>query len=326
MIHFVATRPHRYTLRRLLRGELGSVRFRHRFWSYERLINTVTLPTGTWIFLDIERLTDHESFIAGAIATRLESSGAKVLNHPAHVLDRYGLQRALYRRGINTFETFRADEHRYPNQWPVFVRPASDHKEHDGELLYDADQLDSALYAWQRAGVPLRCLLIIEYCGEPATDGLWRKYSAYRVGDELIPHHIVKQNGWVAKFGDFGGTPGKALMQAVREEEYGYVYGPDDRYLVRHAFDAGHIEFGRIDHGVVDGRAEVYEINTNPMIGDFSDNTDLYPELPRQPMVAYANGRILNALKHLDTKGPGRVSVRDLNFRRSIPFLRKKRR
>lgn len=305
-------------------GKLGKLDFSFRHWSYERLFHAWSAPVATWIFQDIERLSDHESRQAARIAQRLLDVGAEVHNHPAYCLERYGLQRALHAAGINSFETIRADERRMPQVWPVFIRPASDHREPDGTLLTDQAELEAALRDWQSQGFALRSLLIIQYRGAPGSDGLWRKYATYRVGDQLIPQHMVRQNSWVAKYGKFE-MPTAAHFRALRQEEQDFVRDIDGAENLKPAFDAGHITFGRADYGVVDGRNEIYEINTNPAIGDFQGVAESFPELPRQPIIASANQRILRALSALSIPKSGTIPLRDINFRRSIPLFPKRR-
>lgn len=324
MINFVTTRAHRYTLKKFRDGKLGTVQFPFRHWSYERLFWASRVPVATWIFQDIERLSDHESRRAASIAQRLIDNRASVHNHPAYSLDRYGLQRALHAAGINSFETFRAHEKRTPQAWPVFVRPASDHRVLDGTLLNDAMELEGALARWQKQGFALKSLLIIGYRGEPDADGLWRKYSVYRVGKHIIPHHMMRQTSWMVKYGNFGVIT-EAHRWALRKEEDTFVRGGQDPMELMEAFKAGGITFGRADYGIVQGRREIYEINTNPMIGNFSEAVEKVPELPRQAIVAHANQRILNALNDLSVPKTGSVSTRDINFRRSVPLFPRRR-
>src|SRR5690554_526074 len=127
MIHFVATRDHRYTLRGLRKRSFGQADFRYRLLSYETVLRARNLPGGVWVFLDIERLSDAERRRMALIASRLEQVGARVLNHPLRAAGRYALQRRLHAAGINDFQTFRVEERRLPQRWPVFVRFENDH-------------------------------------------------------------------------------------------------------------------------------------------------------------------------------------------------------
>src|SRR5690606_15705920 len=102
--------------------------------------------------------------------------------------------RRLYAAGINDFETLRVEERRMPQRWPVFVRFENDHHSPDARLLEGPEQLRAVLDEYRARGVPESSLLIVEYRGAPGEDGQWRKYSAYRVGEHIVHHHIVRQN------------------------------------------------------------------------------------------------------------------------------------
>lgn len=325
MIHFVATRDHRYTLRGLRKRSFGHADFSHRLISYESVLRARSLPGGTWIFLDIERLSDAERRRVSLIACRLEQAGARVLNHPLRAAGRYALQRRLHAAGINDFETFRAEERRLPQRWPVFVRFENDHHSPDARLLQDYAHLQAVLDEYLARGIPESSLLIVEYRGEPGDDGLWRKCAAYRVGDAIIHHHIVRQDSWVAKYGNRDGIRGDAHWRRLRAEERDFVFAEGDPLGLMAAFEAGGIEFGRADFGIVDGKVQIYEINTNPTLGVAPRENDPFPEMPRAPLMEHANARILAALGALEGAGGASVRVADLNYIRSLPWRPAKR-
>ena len=325
MIHFVATRDHCYTLNALREGRLGQAGFRYRLHTYEALLRARSLPGGTWIFLDIERLSDAERRRLSIIASRLEAAGLRVLNHPQRAAGRYALQRRLYAAGINDFETLRVEERRMPQRWPVFVRFENDHHSPDARLLEGPEQLKAVLDEYRARGVPESSLLIVEYRGAPGEDGLWRKYSAYRVGDCVIHHHMVRQDSWVAKYGNPAAIRGDDLWRELRIEERDFIDVHGDPLNLMAAFEAGGIEYGRMDFGIVEGRVKVYEINTNPTLGSSSVEDDPFPELPRAPFIAQANTRILEALKAQDGGAGSSIRVADLNYIRCLPWRPAKR-
>lgn len=325
MIHFVATRDHRYTLRALREGRLGQAGFRYRLHTYEALLRARSLPGGTWIFLDIERLSDAERRRVSVIACRLEAAGLRVLNHPLRAAGRYALQRRLYAARINDFETLRVEERRMPLRWPVFVRFENDHHSPDARLLEGPEQLKAVLDEYRARGVPESSLLIVEYRGASGEDGLWRKYSAYRVGEHIIHHHMVRQDTWVAKYGNPAAVKGDDHWRQLRVEERDFVQAAGDPLGLMAAFEAGGIDYGRADFGIVDGRVKVYEINTNPTLGSSSAEDDPFLEIPRAPLIALANLRILDALRVLDSHADSRVRVAEVNFIRALPWRPAKR-
>jgi len=325
MINFVVTCDHRYTLKKMFDGALGRLGFKHKLWSYESLLKSRSAKTGTWIFQDIERLTFAERMRVSQIAARLEAQGAKVLNHPARAAARYELQRKLFNAGINRFQTYRADEHRIPQQWPVFIRYENNHRSPNSKLLHSPDELKNALELYAAEAVPLSALLIVEYCGEQKHDGLWWKYSAFRVGNEIIHHHIVREDNWVAKYGNPEMQFDDDAWLRMRTDEKNFVDQVNDPMRLMAAFELGGLEFGRMDFGIVDGLPQVYEINTNPTMGAVDASKEKFTAFPREPIIRLANQRIIDALQRIDSAGGKKVNIADINFISSLPWRPRKR-
>lgn len=313
MINFVVTLDHRYPMERMLGGEYGVLPFEWRQVNYGNLFEAGEIDSGTWIFQDIERLVEWERLRAARIATELEKSGARVLNHPVRACGRYELQRRLFTQGINRFQTFRGDEMRMPTSWPVFIRFEHDHKSPNPTLFYNPEQLNAALAAMVSQSIPLGALLIVEYCGEQGADGLWRKYAAYRVGDEIIHHHLVREDSWVAKNGNPDLQFDEDAWRALRTEERDYVESEGDPHQLMRSFHIGSLEFGRMDYNLVGGEPQIYEINTNPVIGEARPEGDKVPDVPRDKLHRRANHKIIEALRRLDSAPGARVRIGDIN-------------
>lgn len=153
MIRFITTRGHGYTLEKLA-GTLGS---RHcEVWHYDRLLRSKSLPGGTWIFTDHERLAPFELRLVARIAERLIAGGAAIMNHPARVRGRAEMLGALQREGINSFGVWHAEEVPKPGGFPVFIRHEFDHHAPRPELVGSQQELDRELDRLVTAGAPLR--------------------------------------------------------------------------------------------------------------------------------------------------------------------------
>lgn len=326
MINFVVTKDHRYPMKKMLDGKLGKLPFDWKQWSYEDLLRTRKINNSTWIFQDIERLTDSERIRVSSIAARLELNGARIINHPVHATSRYALLRRLFEAGINDFQVYRADEYRTPNRWPVFIRFEANHRSPNPQLIYSKDELTITLQKYLDSATPLSSLLIVEYCGEPGKHNLWCKFSAYRVGNEIIHHHIVRQDSWVAKYGNPNLNFNDETWLAFRtEEEQFVVHDKNDPLNLLHMFNLANIEFGRADFSFVGGKTQIYEINTNPTIGVVDSAVERFQTLPREPILRYANNRIVDALLELDTLITSNVSIADINYIKSLPWRPAKR-
>ena len=137
-----------------------------------------------YIFTDMDRLTPYElRVVAEAYAVLATDGRCCVLNNPARVMSRYELLRSLREEGINEFDVIRADERRWPEQYPVFLRHEQDHgRPLSTDLLHNREDLASALKNARAAGISPRGLLIVGYAGE-AFDGPWfRKFNTFCVG------------------------------------------------------------------------------------------------------------------------------------------------
>jgi hypothetical protein len=305
MLNFVTAAGHGATLRHLVK----SLKTPARRWSYEQVIRRASLPRGTWIFTDHERLSGFELSVAGELAEELRRGGCRVLNHPAGVQTRIALLERMADAGINRFRAYRADEKARPTRYPVFLRREYDHLRDGRELIADAAELEATLAALREEGASLVGRLIVEYAGEEAAPGIWYRGSAYRAGDAIVAHHLALDDKWLVKDG----------YDAARLESY-----PDrDRFIalerafvaenqyadvLRQAFDLAGLDYGRADFGFAEGQLQVWEINSNPTHGEQA--TVFGGAHPgRLPTVRMAEERLHTALGALDTAGEGSVPI-----------------
>lgn len=306
MINFVTTRSHGYTVRHLV-NQLGNA----RRWSYERLFRQKELQSGTWVFTDHERLSNFEIALAAKVANRLERGGARVLNHPAHVLGRHDLLKALNAAGINRFSAWRCESRPRPNSFPVFIRNEFDHLSADLELIADQPALDATLSRMRENGIPLAGKLVIEYAGQEVSPGVWQRFATYRVGHRLIAHHNVVDFRWAAKdVQDKQRLLAHPMFETFLENERRFVEGNMHEGVLRQAFDLAGIDYGRADFSLVDGRPQIFEINTNPAHG--SHNT-IYRETHPQRVETQrlAEDRLYAALRDANLPAGARIALDD---------------
>jgi hypothetical protein len=259
LIFFVTTAAHSYTVRRVARFP-GAPRIRS--YSYDRLLRARRLPKGTWIFTDFDRLSSWELELAARAYRSLKTAGMIVLNDPAVACQRLTLLRRLKERGFNQFGVWSVEAGEWPDRYPVFLRARSAHRGSFTDLLDGRPALEAAITERIGRGVPRQELIAIEYCAEPTQAGVFRKLATYRVGEIMVPSLCVHQSSWIAKDGEVG-----IAGQDLYEDECRIV--AEERHCadLRPAFDIAEIEFGRADFGIVGGRPQVYEINTNPTVG-----------------------------------------------------------
>lgn len=310
MIVFLATGSHTYTFDALRRdGRVETL-----VLPYQQAFRARRLRRATYVFTDLDRLGFWDLELAARLYRWLSARGSRVLNDPARARQRYDLLRTLKAEGLNSFDVWRVAETTRPARFPVFLRTDSAHRGPCSDLLHDQAAVDKAVRKALSAGIPRRELLLVEYCAEPVRENLFRKHAAFRIGARIITSLGVHETAWAAKHGS-SGVAGAALY----DEEYRIVR--DNRYAdaLWPVFRAAEIAYGRADFGVVDGRVEVYEINTNPHIKRLASHA--YPV--RMEAEGLVFDGIMAALAAVDTRAGHRSKVRDVLLRQQRRFDRR---
>lgn len=294
MIRFILTADHSYTIQGLSR--MGVPLPPCEGMTYDHLFETTTVPTGSYVFCDLERLSDLELYVAAAIYAELKAKGLRVFNDPAAARMRYGLLRALLEAGLNSFDVHRAEGCPRPTRFPVFIRGESDHNQPTTSLIPDQTTLDTVLARLVAGGRPLRGLLVVEFCGEPYAPSIWRRYGAFRFGDHVHLDNVATESHWAVKVG----RPG-----LVGDE----TYAADDALIranghaetIGRAFAIAGIEYGRADFGLVGGQPQIYEINTNPHLAHVMN----HPSPIRMRTLAFARERFGRLFATMDSPDHG---------------------
>jgi hypothetical protein len=288
VIRLVMTRGHERTHGAVVRDPRAP---RIELLHYDRLFASRRLARAATIFTDLDRLAPWDLELAALVKRRLAEAGLPVLNDPARARTRFALLRALHAAGINDFNAYRLDEGLRPVRYPVFLRRAAGHGSPSSELLPDWDAVRRAIDAALEEGVPESGLLLIEYAAEPVQPGIFRKLAVSRIGPRLVPQACVHDDRWLVKYGRLG----VATPELYAEEDRLLRENPFGETLER-AFEIAGIEYGRADFGLVGGRVQVYEINTNPTLKPGQPHPD--PQRSRNLRLVWE--RHLEALRTLD--------------------------
>lgn len=273
MIIYIVTREHAGTMGNFLRLWGKGLADRIKLLPYAGLQNFRGINISAYIFSDIERLSPANTKFAAEAWEKISisDSGIHLLNHPVRSLRRYGLLRTLYERGINAFNIYRLNEGRMPDRFPVFLRGENDHLGSLSPLLDTPESLDAAI---EKIGPRRDDKVIVEFCDTSDGTGMFRKYSAYRIGDRIIPQHMMFDKQWMVK-----GPINLADEDFEISEERAYVEDNPHEAQLREIFELAGIEYGRIDYGILNGRPQVWEINTNPTV------TGNHPSAPKRRQV-----------------------------------------
>lgn len=312
MITFVMSEDHQYTIRAAL--ENGAIDRSVIILSYADFLGFPRLPVADYVFVDLERLTPAEiDASAGRLgALRRAAPGLRALNAPRPALERLAVMTALHAGGINDFRVIPADRPPGDLRYPVFLRRLDDHEGPITDLLPDAAALEAALTA---VGGNRADIALTEYVDARDALGRHQKFSYFRIGARFFPSARDLSAAWVCK-----GLVEDAATIREPEAEIAFLAGDAHEALIRPAFEMAGVEYGRADYVVIDGRAQVFEINTNPYL----DPPDFLPRDLRayseQLMTRWEEA--LAAFSAPDTAAPAWVAVE--GARREAAALRGK--
>jgi len=263
MIHvFSTTRGANDTFHPYLKDWAGDLAPKIRLHVYEKLLNEPEPTPGTYIFTDIDRLTNAQMEIVCAYADELARylPNCKILNHPSLVMNRLDLLRMLHKVGINQFNIYPIDQIPQNARYPIFLRNPNEHFGPFTDLLYNRKSVQTAYWKLLMMGINTKNIVAIEYCNTKSQDGWFRKYSAFRFAETILPAHVIFGKEWVTK--DSYKQPDKKML----DEKLTFIRTNPHSEQLKTIFETAHIDYGRIDYGLVDGEPKVWEINTNPIL------------------------------------------------------------
>ncbi len=202
MITYLVTERHAYTIQFYLKTLGKPLAGRFRVATYASLLlgeQKFEAHPGTYIFSDIERMTPMVARRAARAWNTISELGgdARILNHPTRSMRRYELLRTVYERGDNAFNVYRLVGGRRPRRWPVFIRQEHEHTKNMTPLLHTPDELDAAIAEISARGDSREDKLVVEFCDSRDDQGLFYVYSAYLIGERLIPRSLNASRSWV---------------------------------------------------------------------------------------------------------------------------------
>ena len=276
-----------------------------RLWSYGSVLKARELPVATYIFSDVERMAPQAKVLAARIWLALERSGRSVrlLNHPIRCMRRPELLRSLFERGINDFNAYPAQRPPAELRSPVFLRSAHEHTGPRSDLIHDRATLDTEIAGLEAAGMSRRDCLIVEFCDTSDADGIFRKYDAHIADGQIVPTEVYFSSRWVVKWDNNRVFDGNAPDEAsLTREMIEHVSANRHCEQLRQAIAPTHIGYGRIDYALLDGRVQIWEINTNPDLLMPAMNAPAMLESPYgREVLPRVNEAIFGFFRNLDT-------------------------
>jgi hypothetical protein len=236
---------------------------RVRLLAYDKLFADPEIPVESCILAGIDQLTPAGRRIVGRCRDAVAQARADVvlLNDPLRTLTRYQLLRTAFERGVNRFRATRATSMLPRLEFPVFVRSDREHTGSLTPLIRSRRDLAVALLRLTAHGFRMRDLLVVEYCNTVDSSGVYRKYSAFIVGDRIVPRALVQSRDWITKDND------RIITADTAAEELLYVAGNPHEAWLRNVFRMARVGYGRVDYGLLDDTPQLWEINLCPTIG-----------------------------------------------------------
>lgn len=258
MLVYFCTRAHVYPPRYYLQGWGKQLAEHFKLFCYEWLPHRPLPEADTYLFSDLERLTPQLTRVASALHEHLGQRGARLFNHPTQSLRRYDLLCALHQAGINSFRPYRMPEMARARR-PIIFRDETEHRGPMTPPLHTDAEIQKFLQ-WLRLQkeVVRNNTIAIEFI-DISEAGLFRKYSAFYLGGEVVPRNMDCSRQWLQKYPDI-------LSPDILDEERAYLQNNPHREQIAHVFRLAKLDYGRIDYGLLQGRMQVWEINTNPII------------------------------------------------------------
>jgi hypothetical protein len=262
MIFFVAPLGEAWEIEDYLKTYGKELSHRARVLTWDQIVARQELPLGSYVFLAIDQMSPTGKEIAAQCWETLSKARSDItlINYPPRVLLRYDLLQACYERKRNNFRVRRAFDFLRCQEFPVFLRRENDHQASLTGLLGTREELVRAIAKSLYVGYRLRDLIIVEFCNTADGLGMFRKYSAFIVGDRILPHTLMHSENWITK------SHGRVIDATTAREELEYVQKNPHAKWLEETFALARIRYGRIDYGLLDGKPQVWEINTNSTI------------------------------------------------------------
>lgn len=266
MIHYVCTQRHSYTLGLFLAHYAGGIAEHVRLLDHPTFFRLDRIQGGVVILTDFDRLSPEDLARAARYREFLTRPGSPVVvfNDPGATLQRFDLLRRLHDSGMNSFNVYRIDEPHPGIRFPVFIRHERGHGRILSGLLADEAALGARLseIAADPEERDATDLMIVEFANRPFADGNYRKYGAFRVGETIYPQHCFIRGTWMIR----GLPPMSEITAEGFAEHERFLRDNPHAEQLRKVFDFAGVDYGRIDYCVVEGKVQVFEINTNPTV------------------------------------------------------------
>lgn len=248
---------------------------------YDDLPGRMFLPTGTYVFSDLERLGDAGLELAAAVWHQLGDNGSsRRINDPRRVPRRQDLLSRLSDSGQNRFRVFSVSADLAPLRYPASVESIGGAGAGLRESVHDAAELRRAVWKGLLLGYPKRELLAIERHDAGDRGGVFRRYTADFIGDRVLARALRHSLNPQFKGDDL------CDRRFRREREAFLATNPHHEQLRKILRDSC-VEFGSVDYGLAGDQIQVWELRCNLYVQHLSTAlTDALEALDIPPSAA----------------------------------------
>lgn len=285
---------------------------------YEEIPRIKTLKPAIFIFSDLDRINGNKTIqhnaekLAELIEIRFDPS--LIINHPKQVLLRFDLLKTLSEKGINDYGVYPFTDDCDHIKFPVFVRRANDHKGPVTDLISDKDAYLATYSAFSTkySKNQLDQFMVIEFCDTQSQDNFFRKYSAFIFGENVMPAHVVFNRHWIAK----------ETEHPILSEINNYLQANPHGEQLQKVAKLANTQYGRIDYGILNGRIQIWEINTNPILVKKKEeySEELLPV--KRELVGKISQQFLGLTNRLDPLSFEGVEMADDTFMSEAGFFK----
>ncbi|MFW5804021.1 MAG: hypothetical protein ACOCWG_02200 [bacterium] len=293
MIYFITTAGNTQTISSFFNTWGKKLKKQIRLIPYEKLLRCKTISSGTYFFCDLDLLNDEQLKFARSFYLELKKypESYRMLNEPVISANRVQLLDKLFQEKINSFRCVSLTEIPDDLQFPVFIRHGIDHSGKISKIIYDNNEMKIIINRAINQGLPKDEIFITEFV-DTAIDGkIYKKYSAFVLGDTILPRHIFYSNDWMIKRADL-------TSKKIVDEEFEYIINNPHKEFLRKVAKTANIDYGRIDYSMKDNQPVIWEINPNPMIASSSS----LKKPQRKKIHEFFVSRFIASLEKIDIK------------------------
>lgn len=203
-------------------------------------------------------MTADEMAKACKLADRISRQKAShlIINDPRRALSKVEVLKTLHQKGINDYQAYTIAERHQIKSYPVFLKAKESHTGPQSELLFNREDVEQVVAKHPLAD-DSEDYYFVEHLSCDKSHGYTTKYSYFKFGAHLFPRHIFFSKDWMVKTRD-------RLSPKLAQVEHDFLSNSPHYETIQKVFDVCNLDYGRVDYSLLNGKPQIWEINTNP--------------------------------------------------------------